>query len=309
MRIGIDIGGTKIVGGLLDGGSRILDQFRLRSKDHHDAKDIAQSIAHQILEMLARNGLSFADVEHFGIGIPGTVDWVKGNILYSPNLFGQNVPFADMVEEALGIRPTIVQDSWAGAYAEYALGQKKRYSSMMCVTLGTGIGCGIILNGRAYGGCLGTAGEIGHVSIEKDGRPCSCGRRGCLETYVSGPAIYRQALERFPQKLTEACGSEQVFTLADAGDEQCACLLNECVDRLAFGLAGLISVVGCATIFISGGLSAHEKWMIKPLAERIRQYGYPAWSERFRPVVQRAMLGEDAPMIGAALLDGKHIRR
>lgn len=310
MRIGVDIGGTKVLGGLIDAG-RVVDAFRLKTKGYTSTASLVQAIAQEIRTMLEQNRLSMQDIEHIGFGIPGTVDWVKGDVLYSPNLFGtQQIHLADMLEEELHVRPTLVQDSWAGAYAEYLVGQQKKYSSMLCVTLGTGIGCGIILDGHVYAGTMGTAGEIGHVSIQKGGRLCSCGRRGCLETYASGTAIFNQAKKHFPQKLPDdACGAEAVFKLADQGDEDALALIREAVDSLAFGLATLIDITACPVLFISGGLSAHEELMIAPLAKAMQQYGYPAWSCRQLPLVQRAALGEDAPMIGAALLDCDDIRR
>lgn len=198
MRIGVDIGGTKIVGALIDDSGSMHGRFRLQSKGFASAQELAKGVAVEIEDLLAQNGLTKSDIEHFGVGIPGTADWVSGTVIYSPNLLGENVPLGQYIEEAVGMHPTVVQDSWAGAYAEYLFGQKQQYSDMLCVTLGTGIGCGVIQGGKVYAGMMHTAGEIGHVSIDMNGRPCSCGRRGCLETYASGTGIYNQAMELFP---------------------------------------------------------------------------------------------------------------
>lgn len=304
MRIGVDIGGTKILGGLIDGEGRIHDGFHLKSKAYGNAKELAQAVGAEVKALAKRGGLSLEDVEHFGVGIPGTADQRTGMVIYSSNLFGENVPLGSYLEEAVGLRPTIAQDSWCGAWAEYLFGQKKQYPDMMCVTLGTGIGCGIIQKGKVYAGMMHTAGEIGHVSIAADGRRCSCGKRGCLETYASGTGIYAQATEEFPEKLAgRAPGAEAVFELAYAGDAQADALLRRSAAHLAFGLSALIDITGCSIIFISGGLSAHGQYMIDPLPEAIRRLGYPAWSKRVMPRIERAALGENAPLIGAAFLD------
>ncbi len=308
MRIGVDIGGTKILGGLIDEGGHVHDRFRLKSKDFSSPRALTEGVGQQLLALLQRNGLQMANIEHFGVGIPGTADWLNGRVIYSPNLLGENVPLGNYLEEAVGVRPTIVQDSWAGAYAEYRFGQQGQYQDMMCITLGTGIGCGIIQGGKVYSGLMHTAGEIGHVSIAMDGRPCSCGKRGCLETYASGTGIYAQAMEQFPEKLKDAVpGAEAVFDLAYQGDAQAIALLAQCTEYLAFGLAALIDITACNVIFISGGLSSHDDYMIAPLGEAIRRRGYPAWSKRIAPLVRKAALGCDAPLIGAAFLDAARI--
>ena len=305
MRLGIDIGGTKVLGGLIDENGQVLDRFRLSSKGYDTPQALAEAIAESIAALLQRHHITLDSIVHIGAGIPGTADSLTGQVVYSPNLFGSSVPLGDVLEQAIGKRPAIVQDSWAAAYAEYRWGQKQAYDSMCCITLGTGIGCGVIQHGKVFSGMLHTAGEIGHVSIDMNGPLCSCGRRGCLERYASGTGIYRQAQERFPEKLVNRHpGAEAVFDLAYAGDEDALALIRDCVDKLAFGLGTLVNILGCSNIFISGGLSVHEELMIRPLSEAIARYGYPAWSHRIKPLVQKAALGEDAPMIGAAFLTG-----
>jgi len=308
MRLGIDIGGTKVLGGLIDEQGMTHARFRLASKAYATPQALAHAIGEAVFRLLESNQLTLKDITHFGAGIPGTADWTSGHVIYSPNLFGESVPLGDYLEESIGLRPTVVQDSWAAAYAEYLWGQKKAFDSMLCITLGTGIGCGVIQHGKVFSGMLHTAGEIGHVSIDRNGPLCSCGRRGCLELYASGTGIYAQARERFPAKLAAmAPSAESVFELAYAGDEDALALIHDSVDNLAFGLGTLINILACSNIFISGGLSVHEDLIIKPLSDAIMPYGYPAWSHRTRPLVQRAALGDEAPMIGAAFLTADQI--
>ncbi len=302
-RIGIDIGGTKINIGILTDLGALLDQCSLSSRGFKNAASLVTAVCDCAENLLARSKLSMADIHHIGVGIPGTADSYHGIVKYSPNLFGVNVPLADLFEARWSMRATIVQDSWAAAWAEYCFGQNKQWSNMLCMTIGTGIGCGIIMNGKVYGGAMHTAGEIGHTSVVPNGRLCGCGRRGCLEAYSSGTAILTQALERFPEKLNgRPQRTESVFDLAYEGDADALNLLSECVDKLAYGLASMMNILSIGVVTISGGVCIHEKLIIEPLADKVRSYGYPAWTEQHRPIVLKAHLGSFAPLIGAAFL-------
>ncbi|MCE5343602.1 MAG: ROK family protein [Eubacteriales bacterium] len=304
-RVGIDIGGTKVELGLLTGDGRILQSNVIPTPSLTEGTDaFVKSICGAFHTLLTQSGVVPSQIEGFGVGVPGTADWKKGIVRYCPNLFGAvQLPMADMFERQLGIRPFIMQDSWAAAYAEYEFGRKKQTPNMLCVTVGTGIGCGVILNGQVFGGALGTAGELGHVPIVFEGRPCSCGRRGCLERYVSGTAIFTQAMERFPEKLRGLPPkTESVFTLAYAGERDALALIAECVDKLAYGLSLAIDLLAVDTVVISGGVSAHKALLIDPLEEKIRTYAYPPWAKSDRLQVLQAALGSEAPMVGAAFL-------
>lgn len=309
-RIGMDIGGTKVALGLLDGEGAILRSTVLPTPSLAGGADaFADTLCEAFRTFVMHNGFTLSQIEGFGVGVPGTADWKNGVVRYCPNLFGaEQLPLADLFERRLGLRPTIVQDSWAAAYAEYEFGRRRQTPDMLCVTVGTGIGCGVVLNGKVFGGALGTAGELGHVPIVFEGRPCSCGRRGCLERYVSGTAIFTQATERFPDKLRDLPQkAESVFTLAYAGDPEALSLIAECADKLAYGLSLAIDLLAVDTVVVSGGVSAHRKLLIDPLEERIRAYAYPPWAKNERLKVLPAALGSEAPMVGAAFLTGEKI--
>ena len=307
-RLGIDIGGTKVNMGIIREDGTILDCEAIPSRAAGDAQALVGEICRRTEACLQRNQLSMEEITHIGVGIPGTADYQNGIVCYSSNLFGENVPLGDYFEQHWARRVTVLQDSWAAAWAEYLFGQQRAYSSMLCLTIGTGIGCGVILNGHVYGGPMNTAGEIGHTPVVPNGRPCSCGRRGCLETYASGTAILEQALERFPQKFDgrERKG-ETVFDLAYAGDREALQLIEDCVDKLAYGLAMMIDILSVRVITISGGMCIHKKLMIDPLSEKIQAYGYPAWASKHQPLVLQAALGSYAPMVGAAFLSKENI--
>jgi len=310
-RVGIDVGGTKVKLGLLDENGAVLQTSVMPTPTiAAGAEAFVGALCEAMRALLLQGNVTLAQLAGLGVGVPGTVTWQTGVVRYCPNLFGEvQLPMADLFLQALGIRPAVVQDSWAAAYAEYVFGQKRQTPDMLCVTVGTGIGCGVILGGKVFGGALGTAGELGHVPIVFGGRPCVCGQRGCLERYVSGTAIYSQAMERFPDKLRGLPPkAETVFTLAYAGDADALALIAECVDYLAYGLAVAIDLLAVDTVVLSGGVSAHKTLLIDPLEAKIRAYAYPPWAKNGRLTVQQAVLGAEAPMVGAAFLTPEHIR-
>jgi glucokinase len=304
-RVGIDVGGTKVGLGLLEPDGKIARASVIGTPSFAAGADaFVDAICDAFHALLSQGGVSIEQVEGLGVGVPGTVTRTTGTVRYCQNLFGAvQLPMADMFEQRLGIRPSVMQDSWAAAYAEYEFGQKRAFPNMLCVTVGTGIGCGVILNGHVFGGALGTAGELGHVPIVYQGRACVCGQHGCLERYVSGTAIYAQAMERFPEKLKGMPPkAESVFTLAYAGDKDALKLIAECTDWLAYGLSLAIDLLAVDTVVISGGVSAHKELLIDPLEAKIRAHAYPPWAQNERLKVLQAVLGSEAPMVGAAFL-------
>ena len=164
-------------------------------------------------------------------------------------------------------------------------------------------------NGWVFSGAMHTAGEIGHTPIVWQGRPCACGQHGCLERYASGTAILEQALERFPEKLENLPRkAESVFQLAYAGDGDALALIAACADWLAYGLSLAIDLLAVDTVVLSGGVSAHRALLIDPLEARKRAYAYPPWAKNKRLSVLQAVLGAEAPMVGAAFLTPEMIR-
>ena len=302
-RIGIDIGGTKVNMGIIREDGTVVDSVSLHSKESGSAQKLVDAICESVDECLRRHHLTMDSVHHIGVGIPGTADAHTGIVHYSVNLFGKDVPLAEYFKTHWARGVTVMQDSWAAAWAEYLFGQEKQWENMLCLTIGTGIGCGVILQGKVFGGAMNTAGEIGHTSVIPGGRLCSCGRRGCLESYASGTAMLEQSMERFPEKMkTHSQSTEGLFELAYEGDRDALQLIDECVDKLAYGLAAMINILSIKVIAISGGLCAHKDLLIAPLAGRIQAYGYPAWADKHKPLVLQAKLGSYAPMVGAAFL-------
>ncbi|MBI5951085.1 MAG: ROK family protein [Chloroflexi bacterium] len=301
--IGIDIGGTKVHLGLVDRSGKVIDDQRLPVQIDLGAEASIKTICGHLDRLIESNQLKKSDILSFGVGVPGTADIKTGNVEYCPNLGWEDVPAGAIFGKYLERDVIVSQDSRCAAWAEYLLGAGRKYQSMICLTLGTGIGSGIIMDGRIFHGALNTAGEIGHCVFEKDGRPCNCGRRGCLERYCSGTGIIQRALEAFPEKLASLPHkSESVFQLAYGGDQDALTLIRAVVEDLAIGIANAVSILSPQAVIISGGLCEHYELIVSPLEQLVNQYGYHSWSRKKMLKIEKAQAGSDAPMIGAALL-------
>ena len=302
--IGFDIGGTKVNIGIVRENGEVFDKVRIPSTGAKQAEGFVVEICTAAKELLAKNQLNLNDIYFIGVGVPGTVDAKTGIVTYCPNLYWYDLPIGDLFQDAFGRKVVIMQDSRNAALAETLFGAGREFRNTLCISIGTGVGCGIIIDRKIFYGGMNTAGEIGHTPIIKDGRPCVCGNRGCLERYVSGPGITEQALERFPEKFKreEDKKCEYVFEMAYHGDKEILAFIDECVDNLAFAIANAVCLLSPEAIIISGGLCVHEDLVVKPLREKIMKRGYYSWTKPDSLKVCKAQLGSDAAMIGAALL-------
>jgi glucokinase len=301
--VGIDIGGTKVNMGLVTGSGRILAQQRIQVETRMNAEQFIAKICQDLKLLIKTSGLKLEEVKYFGAGVPGTADIHSGLVEYCPNLGWEDVPAGMYFKTHLGAKVIISQDSRCAAWAEFLLGAGRPYRSILCTTLGTGIGAGIILDGKIFHGAMNTAGEIGHAVFARDGRPCACGNRGCLERYCSGTGIIQRALETFPEKFINLPHkSETVFQLAYAGDAEILALIRSVVEDLSVGIANAVSILSPEAVIVSGGLCEHEELIIKPLADLVYQNGYHSWTRKRQLKIEKAQMGSDAPLIGAAML-------
>jgi glucokinase len=301
--LGVDIGGTKINMGVVSENGAVLYKKKIATLNMEDRREGIRRISGEIRAFLKENGLDLADIAFIGAGVPGTVDTKTGFVDYCPNLNWIDQPIGDYFLESLDREVKLIQDSRAAAFAEYLYGAGRGFSDIICLTLGTGIGCGIIIGGRIFHGGMNTAGEVGHMPIAKHGRKCVCGAEGCLEQYSSGTALITRALERFPEKFEgREKRSETVFEMAYAGDADALGLIGDFVDDLAFGIANVVDVLSSQAVVISGGLCEHESLVIEPLKKKVPEYGYFGWKKQDRLKILKAELTSDAPMIGAAML-------
>jgi glucokinase len=301
--VGIDIGATKANIGLVIPSGKIIDSIRVPVQREVGAERFIETLCQAVARLMAANHLTPANIAFYGVGVPGTADSRTGLVEYCPNLGWEDVPAGAIFKHYLGAEVMVAQDSRLAAWAEYLLGAGRNYQSFICVTVGTGIGSGIIIDGKIFHGALNTAGEIGHSVFQKDGRVCNCGNHGCLERYSSGTGMIDRALEVYPEKFIDRLHqTETLFGLAYAGDEDLLRLIRSVVEDLAIGIANAVSLLSPEAVIISGGLCTHDELIIKPLRELINQYGYYAWTRKKQIKVEQAQLGPAAPMIGAALL-------
>lgn len=305
--IGVDIGGTNMKFGIVDASGKILLQKRTETDPGRGSEAIISSIRQQIQSLLRESTLLPADLAGIGLGVPGTADSAHGTVVYAPNLFWRNVEIVSALQPGFDAPIFIAQDTRAAAWAEYLVGSARGLRGVAAVTLGTGIGCGMVIDGRIFHGALNTAGEFGHQIVEIDGEHCNCGRRGCLEAHAGGLAIVREARKRIPD-LCLLLGKEpadvsvaDVFHLAKQGNPQARQLTEGVVRYIGIGLVNLINLNSLEMICISGGISnAPPELLLDPLIAFVRERAYEAVSEKVR--LCRSTLGEDAPLIGAALL-------
>jgi glucokinase len=301
--MGIDIGATKANIGLVTSSGRIIDSIRVSMQRSLSAESLIEKVCRDVERLIESNELKKEDISFYGVGVPGTADYKTGLVEYCPNLGWEDVPAGEIFKKNLGVDVTISQDSRLAAWAEYLLGAGRNFNSIICVTVGTGIGAGIIVDGKIFHGAMNTAGEVGHSVFEKDGRLCSCGNHGCLERYSSGTGIFEQALEAYPDKFIDRPHkSETVFELAYAGDQDMLRLIRGVVENLAVGIANAVSLLSPEAVIISGGLCAHDELIIKPLEELVNKYGYYSWVRKKQLKIEKAKMGSEAPMVGAALL-------
>ena len=289
--IGVDLGGTKLLAGAVGPGGEVL--FRSYRRIGGLARDeLLGTIEAAVLEA----GAAAGGVDAIGFGLPATIDRAGGSVVSCNHLPLDALPFAELMRGRLGARVAVDNDATCATLAEWRLGAAAGTRFAVMLTLGTGIGGGLVLDGRLYRGASGAAAEIGHMVVDADGPACfgDCPGRGCLEALASGSAIARDAAAAG----LPADGAE-VTRLALAGDERAVSLLRAVGSRLGAGLAGLAMVFDPEVLVVGGGVMAAGELLLEPAREELRARAMePARSVR----VSAAALGDDAGMIGAALL-------
>ena len=297
-RIGIDLGGTNTAAGLVDETGRIIDRESVKTNLPTDPDRIARDITGLCRALMARNGLQTRDIRSVGVGVPCTANKQNGWMEDADHLGFPDGPLAEPLKAALGLPVFIENDANAAAWGEYKAGSYDA-DSFVLVTLGTGIGGGIILGGKLITGVNNAAGELGHMTIRMDGKPCGCGRKGCFETYASATALIARACEMLDAPITEA---KTVFDRAAAGDPVCAALLDEYTACLAEGLANIINIFGPAYVCIGGGVSHAGAQLLQPVREKTYARMFARAAQR-KPQIILAKLHNDAGILGAAWLD------
>lgn len=275
-------------------------------------EQMGQVLAQMAMDLVSENGVSRDEVACVGMGFPGPVDNKAGVVIKTVNIPIKFMPVAEIFHRYWDVPVYLGNDADCAALGEYYHYEDKNIESLILVTLGTGIGTGIILNGKIHSGINGCAGEGGHITIVHGGEDCTCGRRGCWERYGSATALVRQtkaAMEKHPEskmwELTggiENAGGRTAFEAARMGDTTAQAVVEQYLDYLADGLANFVNIFQPEVIALGGGVS-HEKdeSLLLPLRERISTMCFGREAERHTALV-KAKLGNDAGIIGAALL-------
>lgn len=304
LRIGVDIGATKTRLGLVTPTGDVVAERTFPTPPGVACAEHAAQISTSTRDLLAASAHDLTEVRTIGVGVPGTADPRTGVVEYCPNLGWDREPLADHMERHLGIRPHVLQDSRAAAWAECLFGIDPSVDSFLSVTVGTGVGCGIVLRNELLMGAMNTAGELGHSILHQNGRQCSCGNHGCVEQYVSGTAILRRALEAFPEAFGDRPARTQtVFDLAAEQHRPAQRLLSEAIDDLAQAVVNAVNILSVEAVILSGGLCVYEDLFVAPLRARVLDLAYEPWRRQHRLSIFASRLGPSAPMIGAAFLD------
>lgn len=311
--IGIDLGGTNIAGGLVTGEGKILARRSIPTGQGRSAAQIADDMAALAIQVAEEGKAAWEEVRSVGIGVPGTANKETGIVEFANNLGFYDEPIVALMEERLpGKRILFDNDANAAAWGEYIAGSGKGTKSMIAVTLGTGVGGGIILNGELYEGINYAAGELGHFVIAMDGKACNCGRRGCYEVYASATALVeqtKQAMRENPDSALwlitggdlERVEGKTVFDGLQKKDPTAERVFAQYIRYVGVGLVDLINVFQPELICIGGGISKAGEVLLSPLRRMIEEESYTRTAKRQTRLVL-ASLDNDAGVIGAALL-------
>lgn len=306
-RIGIDLGGTNIAVGVVDDRHRIVAEASLPTGAHRPAEQVVADMCRAVELALDKAGLTPADCASIGVGAPGTCDPERGVVICSYNLNWFDVPLCAMLTAHFGLPARLSNDANCAALAETVAGAAVGCRNMVLITLGTGVGGGIIVDGKIVSGLGGAGGEPGHSLLVLDGEPCTCGRRGCWEVYASATALIRQGreaaaahptslLNRYPE-LT----GRDVFDAADAGDEAAQAVLERYYVYVAAGITDLVNILSPEMVLIGGGISRQGERLLRPIRRYVAANCFGGES-RPQPIIQAAQLGNEAGIIGAAAL-------
>ena len=306
MLIGIDVGGTNLVAAKVNESGDILNKVSIPVNRTASAEVLCETLID-----LAQQAANGENIDAVGVGFPGLVDNASGTVLQTPNMPFRNTPFRTIFQEKWNVPVYLGNDANCAAIGEYWAGAAKGRETAMMITLGTGIGGGLVIGGKLYAGFAGGGMEVGHMVIDPTGPTCGCGRKGCFEQFASATALIRDAKEQMKNhkgsRLWNACCGRiedlqgiHVFQAADSGDPTAQKVLDTFIDHLAIGLANLINILQPEAICLGGGISnAQDDLFLDPLRVQVKKYIF----DKNAPLtLERAKLGNDAGLVGAAML-------
>ena len=308
MYIGIDLGGTNIAVGVVTDAGEILAQDSAPTLAEREYPEIVKDMA-MLCERVAKEaGCTMQDIKAIGIGCPGSIDRKNGIVSYANNLKMDHTPLAAELQKYFDLPVQVENDANAAAFGEYMI-NGEGVDHFIFITLGTGVGGGIIINKEIYSGFNGAGGELGHFTLVFDGEPCTCGNAGCWEAYASVTALIRQtkaAMEKNPDSLMHSIVAQQgkvngrtAFDAAKQGDKAAQEVVDTYVSYVAAGVMSMINIFQPEKFVIGGGISKEGVRLLKPIIDFVNQYGYNKYLEKTE--IKVATLFNDAGIIGAAL--------
>lgn len=310
--IGVDLGGTNIAIGIVNEKGELLIKDSVPTNANREADDIIRDMAALCLRLIDAKGLSVGDIEYAGIATPGTADHDNGVVVYANNLPFLNYPLAAKLSEFTGIKKVLIEnDANAAAKGEAACGAAKGFNSSVMITLGTGLGGGIIIDGKVYSGFNYAGGELGHTVIEVNGLPCSCGRKGCWEAYSSATGLINMTKVKL-EETKDTVMHERVakdgkvsgrtaFDCMRLGDKAAKEVVDKYIYYLAMGVTNIINIFQPEVLVIGGGICNEKNYLTDPLVKIVETEQYTRNSKN-KTQIRIAELGNDAGIIGAAML-------
>ncbi|QDI89826.1 ROK family protein [Salicibibacter halophilus] len=307
--VGVDIGGTTTKFGLLTDKGEYRDQWRISTDTENGGKDFPGQIAAAIDERLNEHRISKRDLLGVGVGVPGFIDEERG-IVSAPNIGWKNDPLRSMLADALHLPVYVNNDANLAAAGEHWQGAGKKEDSTFFITIGTGVGGGLLVNGELVTGVSGTAGEIGHMLVVPHGRLCTCGREGCLEEYVAAKGLSKSLRDYLRNGIGTSILDENsvaidIYEAAAAGDALALHIVNEAAYYLGYALANAATMLNPGKIIIGGGISAAGNTLLQPLLVHFKRFVLKEADRKL--ALETAELGNDAGIYGAAWLVMKRL--
>ncbi len=307
--VGIDLGGTNIASAVVDEFGNIYGRATRKTAMPRPYSEIFDDMALCAKEAAIASGIKWENIESVGIGCPGAINKETGYVDFSNNLDFYDVPITDYMEKALGKKVYVENDANAAAWGEFVAGSGKDTESTILLTLGTGVGSGIILNGHLFRGAFGTGAELGHAVIISNGEKCTCGREGCLEAYASATALVNQAKRKAKEnpncEIMKICRGNTDYingkTIFTATDDVAKNIIDTYLGYLSEGIVNIVNMFQPEVICLGGGVSGAGERILSPLEAAIKEKAFARFGKRHTKV-KIASLGNDAGIIGAALL-------
>lgn len=312
--IGVDLGGTNIAIGIVDENCSIIQKGKVPTGKERHSDEIVRDMAGLCASLVEQAGLSFEDIAFVGIAAPGSVDPKRGEVKYANNINMLHYPIAEKLKSHIPVKKVYLEnDANAAALAEAKAGAGKGHNDVIMITLGTGVGGGIVIGGKLYSGFNYAGAELGHVVIEYNGRPCTCGRRGCWEAYSSATALIAFTKEKIQQTQDtvmwemvdhslDKISGRTAFKAAREGDAAGREVVDTYINYLACGITNMVNIFQPEVLCIGGGVCGEGDYLLAPLKEIVDRDQYGSGAHDDKTVIKIAELGNDAGIIGAALL-------